>query len=208
MKHYTYEDFRRYYGGAYVFNPQNERQLGALHHGGNGMYLIVDGEQTVTIDYTQLEWKHVKCPPLGYIHLDDGYRFYHSSKGQHDGVPKGLNPALVNVLMPAETRVAMQRTKLKMPAMRPHLNHELAAAIALPEFVTLDYAVDKLLNAPHAVGYALSKEAGLTLGLKKDEQLVGLYRGRKCCTSRDGYRFVPVADWADGVTERHFSRKR
>lgn len=205
MKHYIREDFSRYYAGAFIIDPVTG-VLGQLDSGRDGQFNIstADG-RVIPVDYTALEWPHVRCPTLGYLHLDDGYRFYHSSKGPHDGTPKGLNPAVVAVVMPPETRAAFQRTKLKVPLLKPGLTAELAAAIAAPNFVTVPYAVDKLLNSPHAIGFALSRDAGLTLGLSKNELIVGLYRGRKACTSSDGQRFRSVGEWADGITKRHFS---
>lgn len=207
MRHYTAEDFRRYYGNAFIIDPKNEKCIGQLVYAGDGSFVIVSKQYgNVRVDHNLLEWRHVKCPYLGYVHLDDGFRFYHTSKVNHDGTPKGLNPAIVSVVMPPETRVAMQHTKHKMPAMKPQLNEEIAAAVINDDVVSLDYAVDKLLNSEHAMGFALSKDAGLTLGLKANEQLIGLYRGRKACVSRDGKRFIPVGQWAEGVTDRHFRR--
>lgn len=208
MKHYTAQDFQRYYGGAYV--KLDDGTVGSLMHDRheNGTFIVVDdqGATLARVRHDQLDWSHVRCPPLGYVHLDDGYRFYHLHKGQHDGTPKGLNPSIVNVSMPAETRAALQRTKLKLPVLKPRLSLEIAKAVLANEFVSIRSAVDKLMNSSHAVGFALSRDAGLTLGLHKHEPIVGLFQGRKACTSRDGIRFTPVAEWAEGVVERHFRR--
>lgn len=207
MKHYTAEDFRRYYGHAFITNPANEKQVGQMVYGGDGRFYFSTKEAgNVPLNHELLEWRHVRCPYLGYVHLDDGHRFYHTSKTQIDGTPKGLNPAVVNVVMPMETRVSMQHTKFKMPAMKPALNQEVAQALIAEDFVSLDYAIDKLFNSEHAMGFALSRDAGLTLGLKSNEQLIGLYRGRKACTSRDGKRWTPAGEWAEGIISRHFRR--
>lgn len=205
MKHYTRDDFSRYYAGAFVRDPVSGKfgQLMFNRHSG-GFDLIGEDEIAFPIDYTLLEWPHVRCPQLGYFHLDDGYRFYHASKGQHDGTPKGLNPAVVAIVMPPETRAAFSRTRLKVPMLRPALTIEMATAIVAAQFCTLAYGVDRLLNAPQSVGFALSRDAGLTLGLTKNELIIGLYRGRKACTSSDGRRFRPVGEWAEGITSRHF----
>lgn len=199
MKEYDKNTFIQYYNNAWVDSPHTPNtavRLGVLDSnrivGMRTMEQVPtddDITNAVTIDHRSLEWKHVRRPALGYRHIQGGKLLLHAT-GRRGRVPKGLQSTRVNLSVPVQVRAAI----LALPSPYPTdviLNAPVADAYRFPSYVSMEEAVDFLVNDRHSVGFAINSLAAVCLGRTAARPFLLLFDGDEVAYSLDGEEWIP-----------------
>lgn len=202
MREYDFRTFVQYYHRAWVedlTNPGRSVMVYSLDDdsivGVRPMTANVhryDLEEAVPISYTDLEWKHVRRPSLGYRHLSDGMQLVYA-EGRSGRVPKGLQQSRVHISVPPQFRAAVLALPKPFPLNHTILNAVVADAYRFPEYVSMEDAIKRLTSEPQAMGFALNSQAAVCLGRTADRPFILLFDGDEVASSMDGVEWTPVS---------------
>lgn len=215
MREYDKNDFITYYSGSFVRHPDFPGSVGRIINDRNADVIrFYQGDsvdsltaaqmaQIPTINHRELDWEHVRRPPLGYRHLENGkYLFYAYIERSH-GTPKGIHQRIINISCPIEFRAIVNSLKHAYPPDR-RLNVAEAKELCFPSFVpSVREAVTRLTKEPEALGFAINCDVAILLGLREHETFIMLLREDKAAISRDGKRWEVTSREFDGVLGRH-----
>ena len=213
MKEYTLQDFVSYYRNTYVRHPDNLKIIGKLCTLRNTHELkFWCGENDPSeeelrlapnIDYTKLEWEHVKRPILGYRHFNNGsqlyYYFSHRSNMQRS---RGLHENILGSEEPNQFTSAVLCSKFPYEPRNFLLNKESAEELFYPNFVSIQKAVYLLEKDKRAMGFAINHDMAITLGVSAETPFLLLYNGTMIATSLDGAAWTTFNPDFEGIISR------
>lgn len=187
MNHYNVQDFLRYYGNSFMLHPHTGETFRVYAQDPNNPNCIItDKKDSVRLE--DLDWKHVQTPDaLGYRGLLDGKALYYITRKAGRRTRKGVTPEAIMIGIPTTVRALAQEIGA-MADIEKHaiLQDWIAKAIFKPEFMSMAAAVDALCTKKHTLGFALSPNWAITLGLYKDEPLLLHFKNIRVAGGKDG----------------------
>ena len=203
MHKYTRDDFMGYYGRSFLLHPTKNTIVTLVGAGPQPDEVALSDNSFVKLQ--DLDWKHVQTPRLGYRTWKDGRALYHVVRHAGRRREKGVMPAAIVIDVPYP--VSAVASQLGAAAadevmLNKQLTKGLAEQLFNPTFTSMRDAVDGILNKPHAIGYALSNDWAVSLGLYKDTPLVLHFKGARVASSVDGRRWT----WYDNDAKFVFTK--
>lgn len=199
MELFDYRTFGQYYRGSWVQHPGT----GVIYEVGDVTENYVSlsrHKERITIPKDSLDWKHVKCPELGYRTYGDGEYVYYASRRPGRSTSKGCNSNNVVLAITKECDEAANSLGIYLP--RPALTEVFADSLFNPRFMPLDQCLRIMQDVPSALGFALSPSWAVCIGTTEGAEYILLLKDVLVATSTDGHSW----DWLDPTAEELFNR--
>jgi hypothetical protein len=190
MQHYSVEDFLTYFGTSWFLHPNTGEVVQAVGRDREDPERIILSTKE-KVKLSELDWKHVAVPILGYRSLFDGKALYYIARRAGRRTQKGVTPHAITITIPPIIRELASECGW-CDDVRKHatLDDRVSKLIWKPEYVSLADAINNLKNKKHAIGYALSPNWAVTLGLYKDEPFLLHFKNLRVGGSKDGETFT------------------
>lgn len=187
MHHYAMADFLSYYTGSWLLHPKTGAVVRVIRDDPENRQTHVRLSDKTSVPLSELDWKHVQTPRLGYRCLEGGRLLYYVSRRASRIREKGVTPAAIVIDVPnVVASIAGVLGYVDTLSKHAALGDKLAPAIFNPEFVTLKDAMKALKSKKHAIGFALSNDWAVTLGLHKENPFLLSYKNARVGSSMDG----------------------
>jgi hypothetical protein len=198
MQHYNLEDFIRYYNNSFILHPKTGEVVSVKGRTTDRRGVMLSNGTSVTLE--ELDWLHVQTPRLGYRHTNGGALLFHANRHAGRHTEKGITLAAVVVEVPGVVKSLLKLIGAKDKTAA--LDHLTAALLHSPRFCRLVDAIKALKEDKNAVGFALSHDWAVTLGLHKGQEFLLHFKGLRVARSSDGHSWI----FNDTTTERLFNR--
>lgn len=184
MELYTLNDVIRYYHGSWILNP-NDGQLYQVTDRAipNNHIHLMSKKGNTSVDYSILDWSHMRCPPLGYRTDPSGRFVWYATKRPLRTTTKGLNNNTVRLQIPPSCAEYMESINYKYGA---RVDEASANEIHNPTFIPMEEAVKRLVEDPKATGFALNPSWAVTIGSLEGEEFQLHFKGLYVAHSPDG----------------------
>lgn len=202
MHNYDLADFLQYYTGAHILHPRNDTVVKVVGQDRNNPgYVLFSDKTSATLQ--EIDWKHVQTPPLGYRHLMDGKFLGYVQRRAGRRAEKGVTPSAITIEVVGVVAQLANAIGVGADVMKHAvLDDKLASNIFHPEFKTVEEAVNLLTTKKHALGYAISNDWAVTLGLFASAPFLLHFKNARVAGSKDGKAWKWDDEDAQFVYER------
>lgn len=205
MQHYAIEDFLTYYKGSYILHPVTDHILSVQGKQDDKVQVYnLSSKETEFLDLKDLDWKHVATPTLGYRGFNNGQRLYYLTRHAGRRTQKGVTPSAISIHVPEIISQLSFELRHGDGAINDASleNNDLVRALYSPQFTPLNAAVEALQNEQLALGFALSRNWAVSLGMYKDSLYLLHFKNLRVGGSQDGRQWkfsAPAAEklWAN-----------
>lgn len=183
MNNYSMTDFLAYFQYSWIVHPRSGKIVRVDGVDSDGKIKFSDGE---SLSLSDIDWRHVQVPSLGWRSVDDGRSIYYVEKAPRRQAAKGVTPSAIVITMPPLIRQIVDKLSGNQYVTNTQLSKKLAEEIYSPTFTSLEVAVQKLTTNDHTVAVAISNYWAVSLSLHKQWPLVMWYKTVPVAHSKTG----------------------